>query len=72
MEWTPEKIKTAIKSLGLNQTHAALMLGISREQMFRLTSRGNDGEPRRTPSLTVQFLLTAFLSGYRPDDWIGK
>ena len=72
MEWTPEKIKTSIKSLRLNQTLAALMLGISREQMHRLTNRGNDGKPRRTPNLTVQRLLKAYLDGYRPDDWIGK
>ncbi len=69
---TPEQIKASIKSLGLNQTQAALMLGVSREQVHRLINRGDDGEPRRTPSLTFRRLLTAYANGYRPSDWIGK
>jgi len=69
---TPEQIRLYIGQLGLNQTRAALMLGISREQMHRLISRGDDGKPRRTPNLTVQRLLSTYLSGHRPGDWIGK
>lgn len=61
---TPEQIRQARQSLGLDQKQMAEMLG------YNASARVSDIETgKRNPGGAIVRLLRAFLDGYRPDDW---
>jgi transcriptional regulator with XRE-family HTH domain len=64
---TPAEIKAGLKSLGLNQTQAAALLGYGNKSRVSEIETG-----KRNPSEAVVRLLRAYLDGYRPKDWPGK
>jgi len=67
MTMTPELIRDCLAQLALTQTAAAKMLGISKEQMYRIV------HGKRDPNEAVQRLLRAYMDGYRPSEgWLGK
>lgn len=61
---TPDEFKTARKSLGLDQSQAASMLGYGAPARISEIESG-----KRNASESVARLLRAYLAGYRPDDW---
>lgn len=61
---TPAEIREARKTLGLNQSQLAALLGYGAAARISEVERGE-----RTPSDAVTRLLRAYLDGYRPEDW---
>ena len=61
---TPAQFKLARQSLGLDPVQAARLLGYGCRSRISEIEHG-----RRNPSDAVVMLLSAYLSGYRPDDW---
>ncbi len=61
---TPTEFKEARKSLGLNQSEMAAMLGYGASARISEIENG-----KMEPSETVLRLLRAYLDGYRPRDW---
>lgn len=61
---TPEEIKQARQSLGLTQSQLAPLLGYSAAPRVAEIEAG-----KRNASDCVVRLLSAYLEGYRPDDW---
>jgi transcriptional regulator with XRE-family HTH domain len=64
---TPDKIREALQSLGLDQAEAVQMLGYKRQASISDLVTG-----KRNPSGAVVRLLQAYLAGYRPADWPSK
>lgn len=61
---TPAEIKQARQTLGLTQSQIAPLLGYGASTRITELESG-----ARTPSAAVMRLLSAYLDGYRPDDW---
>lgn len=61
---TPEEIRAARKTLGLDQSQMAAMLGYGAKARISEIERGV-----RQPSGSAVRLIRAYLDGYRPTDW---
>jgi DNA-binding transcriptional regulator YiaG len=65
---TPAQIKQARQSLGLTQSQLAAMLDTDPRAVRAMESDPATSK-HRTPAPRMVRLLTAYLRGYRPDDW---
>jgi len=61
---TPAQFREARNTLGLTQSQAAAMLGYGSDARISEIERG-----KREPGASVVRLLSAYLDGYRPNDW---
>ncbi len=62
---TPDSIREARQSLGLTQSDMARLLGYGDKARISELEKGS-----RRPGESVVRLLRAYVSGYRPDDWM--
>lgn len=67
MGMTTEDFRTARKTLGLTQAQFAKMLGYSGKRGAQVVSDIERSKAPITP--TVERLVVAYLSGWRPNDW---
>ena len=65
---TPAQIKEARRKLGLTQSQLAAMLDTDPRAVRAMESDPATSK-HRTPAPRMVRLLTAYLRGYRPDDW---
>lgn len=65
---TPADIKSARHTLGLSTTQLAAMLDTD-PQSIRRMEQSAQAKTFRTPAPRMVRLITAYLNGYRPDDW---
>jgi len=66
--YTPEEFKQAQQALGLSDSQAAEMLGVSEQHIRRLKTRP-EANQHRAVNETVARLVNAYRDGYRPADW---
>jgi transcriptional regulator with XRE-family HTH domain len=67
---TPDELKQARRKLGLNLAQMAAVLGYEGKSGESQVHHLETG--RRTIRPAQQRLVTAYLKGYRPDDWPGE
>lgn len=67
MSMTAEDFRIARKALGLTQAQFAKVLGYSGKRGSQVVSDIERDKAPITP--TVERLVVAYLSGWRPDDW---
>ena len=60
---TPAAFKQARQTLGLTQAELAALMGLHQTTVARIETA------RLPPPQPAQRLLTAYLDGYRPEDW---
>jgi DNA-binding transcriptional regulator YiaG len=65
---TPTQIKEARRKLGLTQSQLAAILDTDPRAVRAMESDPATSKHRK-PAPRMMRLLTAYLSGYRPDDW---
>ena len=65
---TPAEFRAARNALGLTITGMSRMLGVTPTHIRRLEMDPSD-RSHRPVTKTVEFLLRAYLDGWRPPDW---
>lgn len=65
---TPTEIKQARQSLGLSVADLARLLDTD-PQTVRRMEQSETASTFRRPAPRMVRLITAYVSGYRPDDW---
>ena len=68
---TPLELKEARRKLGLSVAQMATMIETDPQVVRRMEGR-EDAKTHRTPAPRMVRLITAYLDGYRPDDWPEK
>ncbi len=68
---TPDEISAARQSFGLTQAEFADMLDTDVLTVRRIEMSEDTPSHRKPPARVVR-LIRAYLSGYRPSDWIGE
>jgi len=65
---TPKQLKQARHTMGLTQPQLAKLLDTDK-YVIRKMEQSSDTSTFRKPAPRMVRLITAYLSGYRPDDW---